>query len=62
MKNTQGENIKLRTNKAEKPKEMVLIQHIDSNFSLPLWLPLTGLVLGIIGEIILFFKDLKLKD
>ena len=48
--------IKLRTNKAERPKEIVLIQHIDRTFSFPLWLPIAGIIFGLIGEIVFFFK------
>ncbi len=46
----------LRTNKAEQPKEIVLIQHIDRTFSFPLWLPVAGIIFGLLGEIIFFFN------
>ena len=48
--------LKLRTKKAEQPKEIVLIQHIDRTFSFPLWLPLAGIIFGLLGELIFFFK------
>lgn len=47
-------DLKLRTNEAEQPKEIVLMQHIDKTFSFPLWIPVFGIVLGLIGEI--FFQ------
>ncbi len=50
------QKLKLRTNKAEQPKEIVLIQHIDRTFSFPLWLPIAGIILGLLGELIFFFK------
>lgn len=48
--------LKLRTNKAEHPKEIILIQHINRIFSFPLWLPIAGIIFGLIGEIVFFFK------
>lgn len=56
MNNKPQEPIKLRTNKAERPKEIVLMQHIDRIFTFPLWIPLAGLIFGLIGEAILIFK------
>ena len=50
------EELKLRTNKAEHPKEIVLIQHIDRTFSFPLWIPIAGVIFGLIGEIVFFFR------
>jgi H+/Cl- antiporter ClcA len=44
--------IKLRTNKVEQPKEIVLIQHIDRTFSFPLWIPVIGIIIGLLGEVI----------
>jgi len=56
MNQNKQEELKLRTNKAERPKEIVLIQHIDRTFSFPLWLPIAGVIFGLIGEIVFFFK------
>ncbi|MBR4570881.1 MAG: hypothetical protein IKO19_09515 [Candidatus Riflebacteria bacterium] len=56
MNQNKPEELKLRTNKAERPKEIVLIQHIDRTFSFPLWIPIAGIIFGLIGEIIFFFK------
>ena len=50
------QKIELRTNKAEQPKEIVLIQHIDRTFSFPLWLPIAGIIFGLIGEFVFFIK------
>lgn len=50
------EKISLRTNKAEKPKEIVLIQHINRTFSFPLWLPIAGIIFGLLGEFFFFIK------
>ena len=48
------EKLKLRTKKAEQPKEIVLIQHIDRTFSFPLWLPIAGIIFGLLGEFFFF--------
>ena len=56
MSQNKPEELKLRTNKAEHPKEIVLIQHIDRTFSFPLWLPIAGVIFGLIGEIVFFFR------
>lgn len=56
MNQNKTEELKFRTNKAERPKEIVLIQHIDRTFSFPLWIPIAGVIFGLIGEIIFFFK------
>jgi hypothetical protein len=56
MSQNNQEELKLRTNKAERPKEIVLIQHIDRTFSFPLWLPIAGVIFGLIGEIVFFFR------
>lgn len=52
--------IKLRTNKQElskPPKEIVLLQHIDRTFSIPFWLPLLGIVLGLMGELLMLISN-----
>jgi hypothetical protein len=59
MIQNKASDLKLRTNKAERPKEIVLIQHIDRTFSFPLWLPLAGVIFGLIGEILIFFSFKK---
>ena len=59
MSQNNNTDLKLRTNKAEHPKEIVLIQHIDRTFSFPLWLPLAGVIFGLIGEILIFFSFKK---
>ena len=46
--------LKLRTNKAEQPKEIVLIQHVNRTFSFPLWIPILGLFIYFLGEILFF--------
>ena len=56
MNNQVQEPIKLRTNKPERPKEIVLIQHIDKTFSFPLWIPFLGIATGLIGELFLFLR------
>ncbi len=48
--------LKLRTNKAEQPKEIVIIQHVNRTFSFPLWVPILGLVIYFVGEILFFIK------
>ncbi|MBQ2594400.1 MAG: hypothetical protein II567_14120 [Candidatus Riflebacteria bacterium] len=57
MSQNNQKELKLRTNKAEHPKEIVLIQHIDRTFSFPLWLPIAGVIFGLIGEIVFFFRS-----
>ena len=49
--------LKLRTNKAEQPKEIVLIQHVDRTFSFPLWVPIFGLIIYFVGEVLFFIKE-----
>lgn len=63
MKNNNLE-LNLITNSQEKskePKEIVLFQHIDRTFSIPLWLPLLGVFLGLLGDIFYFFYKIKYK-
>ncbi len=54
-KKNQEQNITVRTNKATgQPKEVVLYTDFDKTFSLPMWLPIGGLLLGLIGEIVIW--------
>ncbi len=43
----------------KQPKEIVLFQHIDKTFSIPLWIPFMGIVLGLLGEVCFFFIKKK---
>ena len=55
----EKQEIKVRMSKVNQPREIVLMQHIDKTFKFPLWVPLCGLLLGLLGEIFFFINGRK---